>query len=394
VRPLGGREFRLLCGGEAVSSAGDHLLTIALPFAVFRETGSPLRASIVLGLSAIPAVLLGPFAGWLVDATQARPLLVWLNVVNGAALVPCAFLSSTHQRVLYFSGLQLLQGVTAVMLIPARTVVLRRAVPDEQLPAANALASLADTAAALAVPMFGAAAYGAAGLRPILLGDLATFVLAAVLFARLTPLPPLERTAQPGSEFDIRAGFRLVAKTGFMRRLAGVGPVSSMAQGVMLGASIPFFTSLGLGPTGVGLVFLLQTVGSVAAGLFAGRLIDGWGELRSLKASLAIGGVILVAIAIVRLVPLTLILALFLGAPAAWIGIANATAMQRAVPLHMIGRVFGAVAPVAGVALAVGSLVGGLVAGSDPAAALTIAGVLYFVAALVSPRTRLRDRRA
>jgi hypothetical protein len=57
------RNFGLLWLGQLISTAGDWVLFIALPFYVFSLTGSALATGVMFIVETLPRVLLGSVAG-------------------------------------------------------------------------------------------------------------------------------------------------------------------------------------------------------------------------------------------------------------------------------------------------------------------------------------------
>ena len=95
MTPLRHRDFRRLWLAGLISDSGDWLLLVSLPILVFELTGSTLQTSVAFLVELAPAVLLGPFAGYLADRLDRRRLLVTVTVVQAVALLP---LLAVHDR--------------------------------------------------------------------------------------------------------------------------------------------------------------------------------------------------------------------------------------------------------------------------------------------------------
>jgi MFS family permease len=87
-RALGSRNYRLFFAGQAFSLIGTWMQRVAMGWLVYRLTWSPLALGIVDFVSQIATLLLGFFAGALVDRVDLRRLLVWTQgLAMGQALV-------------------------------------------------------------------------------------------------------------------------------------------------------------------------------------------------------------------------------------------------------------------------------------------------------------------
>ncbi len=75
--------YRRLWSARTVSQWGDVFATVALVLLVFDLTGSALGVSAVVFAEIAPVLLLGPFAGTLVDSVAARRLLRWSRCTGG-----------------------------------------------------------------------------------------------------------------------------------------------------------------------------------------------------------------------------------------------------------------------------------------------------------------------
>jgi MFS family permease len=75
-RALQGRNYRLYFAGQSLSSIGTWIQHVALSWLVYQLTHSTLMLGIVSGAGQLPAVLLAPFAGVMVDRWDRRRLLM------------------------------------------------------------------------------------------------------------------------------------------------------------------------------------------------------------------------------------------------------------------------------------------------------------------------------
>jgi MFS family permease len=68
------------------SGLGNSLILIVLPWLVLEVTGSPSFTGIVAAASALPALLMAPVAGWLVDHVGRRAVSVGSDILSGLSV--------------------------------------------------------------------------------------------------------------------------------------------------------------------------------------------------------------------------------------------------------------------------------------------------------------------
>ena len=79
--------FLLLWQGQLVSILGDVVYSIALGFWILAETGSTALMGGLMAASILPRILVSPVAGVVVDRLDRRRLMIWMDVIRGAAVV-------------------------------------------------------------------------------------------------------------------------------------------------------------------------------------------------------------------------------------------------------------------------------------------------------------------
>src|SRR4051794_22115720 len=75
------RAFRRLWTAATVDAFGTWLLVMAVPVHVHAITGSATSTGLALAVQALPAVMIGPWAGALTDRWPRRAVLVAANVI-------------------------------------------------------------------------------------------------------------------------------------------------------------------------------------------------------------------------------------------------------------------------------------------------------------------------
>jgi MFS family permease len=96
------RDFRLLWGGSLVSSFGSWLLVIAIPAHVFQVTGSLRDTGVTLAAQYLPRLMLGPVAGAVTDRWDRRRLMIATSLFcAGAVTAMLLGLSPSCYWVLY-----------------------------------------------------------------------------------------------------------------------------------------------------------------------------------------------------------------------------------------------------------------------------------------------------
>jgi MFS family permease len=265
----------------------------------------------------------------------------------------------------------------------------RRLVPAERRPQANALLSVAMTLQVVAGPAIGGVLAGVAGPPTAFAVNAASFAVSALLLTGLGPLPPETvppETLSPQPEAAPGPPPRLLADAGAGLRYAGRTPVvRSMALGTLIFVAfasmdnvvVVFLVKTSLHGSGAeyGVLAAVFGAGMVAASLALTR----WAGRRP-AAFWLIGGVITGAAGTVAtgLAPT----ALLAGAAQAVAGAGNTadlvgvdTLVQQQVPAAMLGRAFALVYGAAQLASVVSyALAGPLVSLAGPRAALVIAG--------------------
>ncbi|MFH2071296.1 MAG: MFS transporter [Actinomycetota bacterium] len=338
----GMRAFFIVWGGQLISVTGTTVTGFALQFWVFLETGSVTKLAMVTLAVALPATLLSPFAGALVDRWDRRLVMIGADMLAGAATVMIAVLHFSDALEIWH--VYLLAGIGAVgnaFQSPAWLAALSTLVPKQHLARANGMTQLNDGISLVVGPLIAGALLALSGLGAILLLDIATFLvavgaLAAVRFPRVERVPGDERGPLLA---EVRSGWRFLReRTGLLWLLwmyATINFVMAFTN-VLL---IPLILTIGNEGT-AGTIFSIGGLGLVAGSV----VVSIWGGSKRRIASIITGIVIvglLLAVTGLRpqavLVGAGVVLMLF---TIPFVNTASQVLWQVKVPLGMQGRVF------------------------------------------------------
>ena len=86
------RNFFLLWQGQFVSQIGSQAYAIAMMLWVKHETGSASLMGLMMMVSMIPFVILGPFAGTFADHFSRRKIIIFSDILSGIPVLTLAFL--------------------------------------------------------------------------------------------------------------------------------------------------------------------------------------------------------------------------------------------------------------------------------------------------------------
>ncbi|MEA5052781.1 MAG: MFS transporter, partial [Propionicimonas sp.] len=197
--PLQTPTFRRLWVANIITVIGAQLTVVAVPAQLYAITNSSAYVGLAGLFGLVPLIVFGLWGGALADHFDRRMLLIVTTA--GLILTSGCFWAQAAaglNNVWLLLGVFSLQQACFAVNQPTRTAVLPRLLPDEQLPAANALNMTVMTAGAIAGPLVGGALIPVVGFSWLYLIDTITLFATLSAVIRLPRLPVQGRTGSPG----------------------------------------------------------------------------------------------------------------------------------------------------------------------------------------------------
>ncbi|MEV4106691.1 MFS transporter [Nonomuraea sp. NPDC049695] len=374
--------FRRLWIGGALSGFGSQMTLVAVMFQVWQTTESTAWTGAVGLAQAMPLVVLGLFAGSVVDRVDRRKLCLFTT----AGQAVCSFLLALqgffgHLPAAGVLGLVVLHSCCSAVGGPASRTFVTHLLPKHQLAAGLALRRISFQGSMLVGPALGGLVVGGLGVGGCYLIDALTFLVALYSVSGLPPMSPEGEPARPGLR-GVLDGLTFLAGTPVIR-----GALLTDLAVTVLSMPVSLFPLInaerfGDDPRALGLFLTAIAVGGVAASLFSGTFTR-----------LPRPGLVMLGGSATWGAALTL----FGLSPHPWAGLAflvvagaadtvsvvsRSTIVQTHTPNELLGRVSAAEQIVGQAGPDLGNLRGGLVADATSGAAALVSGGLLCLCAV------------
>jgi len=204
VSVLRNRSLLIMAGAEAVSNLGNWIaMQAVIALLIFQQGGGVAESTWLLVCGLGPSMVLGPFAGWLVDRYDRRLLMIASELLSGLIVTALIFID---EPALVYPLIALATAAGTVM-VPARSSVLPDLVAPADLTRANAFAQQVNGLTRVLAPLIGAGIVAVVNTQTALLLDVLSFLLSALILGLLPTLPPRrERDAAPGESREKEPG--------------------------------------------------------------------------------------------------------------------------------------------------------------------------------------------
>ncbi len=393
------RRFFTIWSGQAVSLLGSNLVQFALIWWLTKSTGSATVLALATLVGMLPNILVGPFAGALVDRWNRRVVMIAADSIIA--------LFSLFLAGLFLAGLAQVWMVFVVMAIrsiggafhwPAMQASTSLLVPHKQLARIAGMNQMLFGLMNIVAPPLGAYLMEILPMGSILMIDVGTAAFAVFALAMIR-IPQPKKSPEPASGGglntmlrDMQSAFRYVAGWGGFMALAGIAMVVNFLATPAF-SLVPILVTKHFNGEAMqlGLMNSVWGFGVVAGGL----ILSAWGGFRkkiytSLAGLIGMGAGIL----LLGLIPSQAFLlgVLAIGCAGIMNPIANGplfAIFQTSIAPEMQGRVFALISSLSGLISPISLLVAGPIADAWGVQVWYVAGgamcILMAVVALFRP---------
>ena len=279
------RSYMLLWSGQAVSSVGTQVSTVAFPLLALLVTNSPAQAGLMAAVRALPYLIFSLPAGALVDRWDRKRVMIFCDAGRVIAMgsIPIA-LALNHLSVAQLYIVSAVEGTLFVFFNIAEVACLPRVVAKEQLPAANAQYAATDGTSTLVGPALGGALFGFHSLLPFV-ADAVSYAVSVVTLFLIPARFQGERdvAARRSLWKEIAEGVVWLWRQPLIRFIAVLTGVTNI-PGFVLIVIVVAQNQMHASSVVVGLIFTIGGIGGIV-----GAVIAPWVQRRMSFAAVIIG---------------------------------------------------------------------------------------------------------
>ncbi len=206
------RSLVILGFAESVSGLGSWITGLAVfSLIIFRGDGNVVQSSGILLASLLPMLLFSPVAGNLVDRFDRRRLMIASELLAGVTVAGLIFVQNLWLIYLLLA----LQSIFNTIMMPARQAVVPDLVAREDLTSANAFLQQLAGLIKVFAPIIAGAMLAVFNPHSVIVFDVVSYLLSAVILTRLPALPPRPQatTARETPPSEATTGFTALLRT-------------------------------------------------------------------------------------------------------------------------------------------------------------------------------------
>jgi MFS family permease len=344
------RNFSLLFGGQTISTIGDALYMVALPWLILTTGGSAQDLGTVLAAFGIPRAASMLAGGWLSDRLRPRRLML---LADTARLLLMAILAALalggHPTLWQLCAVAVPLGALGGAFMPAAMSILPDMLSKEDLQAGNGVMMASMQGALLVGSAVAGVIVAALSAGAALVIDAATFLVSAGSLALMRTVPhalPTSHIEKPSADAQEQGEqvslLRFLGTSRLIQVTLLMFIVMSLVSGGLVEVALPvlLYGPLHGSARSFGVILAAWGAGALIGSIFAGTL----GKRTHRWRIILLCG--LIVSAAIGLLPVWGVLGaigcmLVGGVANSFITVLLFTAVQLAIPRHLMGRVMG-----------------------------------------------------
>ncbi len=351
---LGQRPLRFVFAANVISMLGSGMNSAAVAWYILEATHSEMALGTFAVLQTVPAMLMLPFTGVIIDREDRRRLVMMLDAVRGVIIAVVAVLAFQHRAHLW--QLYLMNTLVAAgfwMFWPTITALIQELTPEGQFVQSNTLLLAGIQGGFLLAGSVVGFMYNHIGLGGVLLIDVSTYVVSffcyfAVRKGRHVVLRPEELRADilaAESQFErfwreMREGLHFLRdhRPVVLLGISWALFLGAMITGVVVTPSLSERV-FHAGAVGYGWLNAGWGTGAFIGALYAPQAITWLGGRRAVAFSMAVLAACMVCAPVAGFLFLAMTIFFVMGSARGVGGVAMNVSLMEMVPNHLMGRV-------------------------------------------------------
>src|SRR5579864_3034279 len=387
------KALRFVFGANLVSMIGSGMNAAAVAWYILQSTHSEIALGTFAVVQTLPAILLLPFTGVIIDREDRRRLVMMLDAARAIVILTVSLLAFAGKaKVWELYAMNTLVAAGFWMFWPTITALIQELTPGDEFVHANTFLLAGVQGGWLIAGSIVGFVYNRIGLGGVLLIDVSTYVVSFLCYfavrkgRHVVPRPAELHTDIIAAETAIEKFFREMRE--------GIQFLRGHREIVMLGVSWALFLSAMMtgvvvtpplseffhaGAVGYGWLNGGWGVGAFVSAFYAPVFIRRFGARRSIAISLGLLTVLMISAPMMPVLALAVFVYALMGSGRGITGVAMNTSLMEQIPQHFMGRVQNTFYMAGTIFQVLQSYLVGAVAQRNLAAGFAVIGLVYAV---------------
>ena len=348
------RPLRFVFAANLISMVGSGMNSAAVAWYILKATHSEMALGTFAVLQTLPAMLMLPFTGVVIDREDRRRLVMWLDAIRAVIIVIVAILAFREQVQVW--QLYLMNTLVAAgfwMFWPTITALIQELTPEGEFVQSNTFLLAGVQGGFLIAGAIVGFIYDHIGLGGVLMLDVSTYVVSFLCYLAVRKghhvvIRPQELRADivaAESQFErfwreMRDGLHFLRdhRAVILLGISWALFLGAMVTGVVVTPSLSDRV-FHAGAKGYGWLNAGWGTGAFVSALYAPRIISWLGGRRAIAISMAVLSVSIAFAPISGFLALAIVTYFVMGSGRGVGGVAMNTNLMEMVPKHLMGRV-------------------------------------------------------
>src|SRR4051812_46011334 len=351
------RPLRFVFLANMISMFGSGMNSAGVTWYVLQKTHSEISLGWLLVLTTLPAMVVLPFSGVLIDREDRRHIVMLLDAGRGLVILAVALLAIFHPGSLRLWQVYAMNVVVAAgfwMFWPSITALIQELTPQAEFVHSNTFLMAGVQGGWLMAGALVGFIYNHVGLGGVLLIDFATYVASFLCYfavrsgKQVVARPALSAEAAAAKAegalahfmHEMREGVALIQQNKFLKF---VGISWALFLGGMLTQQVitaPLSDRiLHAGANGFGWMYAAWGIGAFLSTLYTAWLVRKMGPRPAVALCMAVMGIGLFLAPYTHIVPIAVLTYWFVGSARGAGGVALSSTLMESVAPHFMGRV-------------------------------------------------------
>jgi MFS family permease len=353
--PNGESAIRRLSLARMMSLAGTDASAIAVSYALYSGTGSPIWLSVGILVTFGLSALLAPLGGRIADRFDRRRVMTAAELTGACCFAVLVFVQSPAALL----SISLVATMAGVAFAPASAAAVPAIVESDRLAWANGRLSTAATGGKTVGRLGAGLVVAAAGFQAVFLIDALTFVVSAFLIRSIAAdfgggsmLPAARKTAAP---------WRFIVRHPLLAPVMFSWCIATFMTSFSMTAETVLVFDLGGGSIGLGLLAAAWGLGMIGGSWLSGRWLHEGNEPSAVLGGRLLMGLGIAAVGVCPAFWPTVPLYVVGGAAGGFLLVAAQSILQRHSPPTIRGRLIGVAEALRSGSFAIGALSAGFI---------------------------------